>query len=627
MRIWTKHAATFGFCAIVFLSSLISYAHNFEDVGTFEFVGSGQTGTAINSQAQPAVCYFDAGNNHLKYAILIDGEWQASMVADNGAGSDCDLTFDNQDTPHIAYSVNASSQVMHAAFINGGWNNIVIAQDIGFSFLNSRPFSIKFSSQGQLGLAYYDDREDDLKYATYNDFNNSWQNQTLDSNNNTGEYPSLAYDSNGNPAIAFMKEITNIQSHLAFIAHDGQSWQAVETIDNQAKAGKFAQLVFDNNDTPYITYRNEVGVSKELRFVKKENGLWTQPVEISWNQNQHQSAMYNSMVTDKNGNLFIAYNYDFASGLFQNTSFIKLISQYFMDQTNPDNQTSQEASVAFNANGTNRFSAISMTMDNNYNLYITYTERRFGNLGSNIHVRKISTWKPAISLLTPDENSLPADAGTFNFEWLDFDPDSNAKIRFNWFDQTNWSNVHFGGEIEEDAANSAIIDTSAIPNGNHSINAMISDDPDFSSSIHQDMSTELLVVEGNAEEEEEEPAEEEPIEEDPAEEEAPAEEENQEAEEEAPAEDNIQEDSSEAEEASIDEEEIEDETEELLGGGNSETTEQSTTSGQTAAASAAQAGCSLVAARSSHSSFLFLGAYLGILAIKRRQTTAQIKQK
>jgi len=92
-----------------------------------------------------------------------------------------------------------------------------------------------------------------LKFAQFK--NDSWQVATVDDSVSCGSYCSLAFNSAGQPAIAYYE----IRSHtgralqnLKFAQMTGGTWQT-EQVAQSGDIGKYNNLWFDGNDRAHIT--------------------------------------------------------------------------------------------------------------------------------------------------------------------------------------------------------------------------------------------------------------------------------------------------------------------------------------------------------------------------------------
>jgi hypothetical protein len=137
-----------------------------------------------------------------------------------------------------------------------GWssnlvNSSTIANHAGAAgFFNS----VVTDSNGKLHIiSYRDDAQEDLKYTTNE--SGSWQTTTIESNQNVGQYCSVAIDSADGLHVSYHKNEGNDLKY-AYKAAGSSSWSNV-IVDGTG--GKYTSIAIDSNDNPHITYRDSTG--------------------------------------------------------------------------------------------------------------------------------------------------------------------------------------------------------------------------------------------------------------------------------------------------------------------------------------------------------------------------------
>ena len=109
-------------------------------------------------------------------------------------------------------------------------------------------FFLALDAAGHPHISYFDNTNDDLKYASWN--GSTWDIQTVDSTGNVGRLTSLALDSAGNPHISYFDDS---QTALGYAYWDGTTW-IVLTVDNMADMGRSSSLAIDTAGHPLISY-------------------------------------------------------------------------------------------------------------------------------------------------------------------------------------------------------------------------------------------------------------------------------------------------------------------------------------------------------------------------------------
>ena len=127
--------------------------------------------------------------------------------------------------------------------------------------------SLAFGPDGQPAIAYYDAGNGFLKIARYN--GTIWSASTVDNAGNVGQYSSLAFGPDGQPAIAYYDVSLG---NLKIARFDGAVW-TVSVVDNAANVGQFASLVFGPDGQPGIAYYD--ATTAHLKFARFDGAAWT----------------------------------------------------------------------------------------------------------------------------------------------------------------------------------------------------------------------------------------------------------------------------------------------------------------------------------------------------------------
>jgi hypothetical protein len=191
----------------------------------------------------------------------------------NSVGYDCQLVLDAAEDPVAFYGVKADQtnfgdqtsglRVARRTAV-GTWQVDWVDEDCEVVALSAA----RFAGDDTLAVAYAVKENNGvntvyyLKYAYFQ--NNTWTAETVDNSVSCGSYCSLAFNSQGQPAIAYYE----IRSHtgytlqnLKYARSTGTVWQT-EMVAQSGDIGKFNNLWFDGNDRAHIgTYsasQNEI---------------------------------------------------------------------------------------------------------------------------------------------------------------------------------------------------------------------------------------------------------------------------------------------------------------------------------------------------------------------------------
>jgi outer membrane protein assembly factor BamB len=302
--------------------------------------------------------------------------------------------------------------------------------------------SLAFDPQGYPAISYYDDSNDDLKFAWWS--GSAWGIQTVDSQGDVGKYTSLAFDLWGNSAISYDDENNK---DLKFARWTGTSWD-IQTVDNEGNVGWYTSLAFDPQGNPGISYYSHT--SADLRFARWNSTGWNiETPDASY------AGWYTSLAFDPQGNPAISY-YDGATrdlnfvhwtgsawdiktvdnagggytGWYTSLAFdpqgYPAISYY--DATNKDLKLARWRGTNWDIQTVDTSGAVgeytSLAFDSLSNPAISYYDRSNGNL-------KLARWTgSAWDIQTVDTNG---DVGQYTS--LAFDPWGNPAISY--YDATN----------------------------------------------------------------------------------------------------------------------------------------------------------------------------------------------
>lgn len=141
--------------------------------------------------------------------------------------------------------------------------------------------SIALAPDGTMGIAYYNQTNGRLMYASNSTGDWSAGPVYNPSPQVHGTYASLAYDGNGNPHIAFLDWSQSGASppgtRVLYIAHDGASWQPFEVIaesggDGYDKYFDAPKLTISPDNVPYVTFTDTN--TNKLVLAIKPGGSW-----------------------------------------------------------------------------------------------------------------------------------------------------------------------------------------------------------------------------------------------------------------------------------------------------------------------------------------------------------------
>jgi hypothetical protein len=201
--------------------------------------------------------YNDFHLRDLKYAYSTGGAWTTETVDRDGGGYYTNLLFDRDDQPAIVYCGNVQDDHQAVKFAyrgDFGWEVRTVDSAVdcveGSLSARSRP-------GGGFGIAYYDDRYQDLKYATY--LSGVWVRETVESHNKVGKYCSLAYGPDGQPVVSYYycgrstDDGCQGGGDLRVARKTQTGWETV-TVDSEGNTGLFTSIEVTSTGTIFVSY-------------------------------------------------------------------------------------------------------------------------------------------------------------------------------------------------------------------------------------------------------------------------------------------------------------------------------------------------------------------------------------
>ncbi|MFA5795483.1 MAG: DUF2341 domain-containing protein [Candidatus Brocadiia bacterium] len=162
--------------------------------------------------------------------------------------------------------------------------------------------SMGMDNNNKLHIAYYDATKSDLKYAT--NISGTWATEIIDGlNSNTGDFPSLAIDNSGKVHISYFDQAS---SYLKYATNISGLWQT-STVDYGSSAGFYTSIAVDSNGKAHISYFDSV--ASAVKYATNATGSWA----ITTVDSAGYTGLYTSITLDRNNKVHISY-YDQTNG-------------------------------------------------------------------------------------------------------------------------------------------------------------------------------------------------------------------------------------------------------------------------------------------------------------------------
>lgn len=266
-------------------------------------VGTGVS-IALDSNNTPHISYINDFTLRLKYAVKTETGWDIMDNVDGIGGYNggffSSIAVGKNGDVHISYyrdSGGINDYCLRYVMIKDGTPTYELVDDYAGGILGTHN-SIALDADGTPHISYYDQANEDLKYAYKN--GTLWTITTVDNTGSVGSYTSLKLDKKGRPHISYY-DIGNGNLKYAFI--NGSSW-STETVDDSANnVGRFSSLDLDRDGYPHISYWDFT--TQNLKYAYKDASGWH--IEVA-DSSAHDVGRYSSLVVDPYGNGHIIYS-------------------------------------------------------------------------------------------------------------------------------------------------------------------------------------------------------------------------------------------------------------------------------------------------------------------------------
>ena len=216
----------------------------------------------------PHLIYFDSDTLDLKYAKWDDGSsaWDIEFVdAGTLLGPYNSLCIDSGGIPHISFSYRSNYSLGYAHRNGGSWTVDPVDTTNGSGYYTS----IILETDNKPHISIQDGLNDNLMYIHWDDDESKWNGQvntdgpdTVDSTDVTGLYTSIALDADGNPHISYYDDTNN---DLRYAYWNGSSWKT-ETVDSAGNMGSHTSIDLDSNGHAHISYYDATNESLKYAY-------------------------------------------------------------------------------------------------------------------------------------------------------------------------------------------------------------------------------------------------------------------------------------------------------------------------------------------------------------------------
>ncbi|MCP2504817.1 MAG: putative Ig domain-containing protein, partial [Candidatus Poseidoniaceae archaeon] len=227
------------------------------------------TSIAVDSVDDVHISYWDTSNNDMKYATNKSGLWVPTSVDSTASvGKFTSIVIDSNDDVHISYYDSSDKDLKYATKKSGFWvlTSVDTSGDVG-----KHP-SIAVDSNNYVHISYYNDSNNDLKYTTCSSSScstaSSWSNTSIDTPGGVGQYPSIAVDSDNHVHISYWDDPNNDLKYATCSSSclTESSWSSTSIAGN---VGKHSSIAIDSNDDVHISYNDSS--NSDLKYISLDS--------------------------------------------------------------------------------------------------------------------------------------------------------------------------------------------------------------------------------------------------------------------------------------------------------------------------------------------------------------------
>ncbi len=217
----------------------------------------------VGSDGTPQIVWHNHDNEDGSYATLENGEWVNTDIPSSGHdGWDINVAIDSSGSPHVLsvdpVQFGSQNGLEYATFDGQTWTvETVGTGPLLYEFGNS----IAIDSQNRPHIVWFDDQNQDLKYALRD--SDGWTISTVDSEGDAGRYPSLALDQEDRPVVSYFQTLSESSGAIKLGRWDGSQWnvQRIDQLDDVFPgffgARKNSSVLLDADGNPIVAYSDE----------------------------------------------------------------------------------------------------------------------------------------------------------------------------------------------------------------------------------------------------------------------------------------------------------------------------------------------------------------------------------
>lgn len=253
---------------------------------------------ALDSNDQPHIVYFGREGIDVRYARIVDSEWEIHIVdGETQQAFGASIAVDSLDQVHISYPYN---RILKYAFRSGSeWE----LQEVDPEKRSAGSVCIDIDSNDNPHIVYSNNAGTTLNYAKWS--GSTWEFQSFKTTSVITDDRFFSLDPNDSPYAVYEEYVRYPSVDLNYIlfTDSGVDSQLIDPLDSTTVAGSF--LVFDSSGSPHISYDVIEGAwGYEVKYARLVEGSWDIQT-IDKNEYYNYSS---SIALDSNDHPHISYH-------------------------------------------------------------------------------------------------------------------------------------------------------------------------------------------------------------------------------------------------------------------------------------------------------------------------------
>lgn len=268
----------------------------------------------IDTLGNVHVSYFNYMEHQLEYSFWDHrlNKWFTTTVDDTLGG--CSLVLDSRNRPHISYLAYGTGALKYAYFDGTNWKlQSIELEGKRISYYTSLVLDREEKPILSFYTEYSNAIADRLRLRVVSWTGEAWEMRTVDADEGSGKFNSLAMDATGHLQIAY-GNVEYKNASLRYARWNGRAWE-VEILEGAGRPGTSMWsvcIVLDSQSVPHLAYSDVA--NRVVKYGTKRGREWNLQAVDTVAEVGYPDR--NGIALDSQGNPYISY-YDAGAGVLK----------------------------------------------------------------------------------------------------------------------------------------------------------------------------------------------------------------------------------------------------------------------------------------------------------------------